>query len=163
MPQFDIASFPSQIFWLVVTFGILYFVMSKLVLPRVGDVLQERQEKIADDLDRAAQLKRDAEEIIAAYEASLAEARGKAQDLYRETTDAMNAAAAKRQLEAGAAIGVRIAEAEKRIAAARNTAIGELRTVAADVASAAIARVAGVDADPARLSGEIDRAIGGSR
>lgn len=160
MPQFDPSSFPSQIFWLVVTFAVLYFVMSKLVLPRVGNVLQERQEKIAEDLDRAAQLKRDAEEIIAAYEASLAEARGKAQELYRETTDAINATAARRQQEAGAAIAARIAEAEQRIAAARTQAMSELKTVAADVAGAAIARVAGVSADPSRLSGEIDSAIG---
>ena len=161
MPQFDVTSFPSQIFWLVVTFAILYFVLAKLVLPRVGEVLEERQEKIAEDLDRAAQFKRDAEEIVAAYEASLAAARAKAQEIYRQTTDAINANAAARQQEAGAAIAERIAEAEKRIAAARTEAMGQVRTVAAEVAGAAIARVAGVDADPARLSGAVDRAIGG--
>jgi F-type H+-transporting ATPase subunit b len=163
MPQFDPSSFPSQIFWLVVTFAVLYFVMAKLVLPRVGSVLQDRQEKISDDLDRAGQLKKDAEEITATYEAALAEARGKAQTLYRETSDAMHAATAKRQQEAGAAIASRIAEAEQRIGVARAEAIGQIKTVATDVASAAIAKVAGVNVDSGRLSGEIDRVIGARR
>lgn len=163
MPQFDIASFPSQLFWLAVTFVVLYLVMSMLVLPKIGRVLQDRQEKISEDLDRAAQLKREAEEITASYEASLAEARNKAQAMYRETSDAMSAAAAKRQQEAGAAITARIAEAEQRIAAARNEAMGQLKTVAAEVASAAIAKVAGVSADAGKLTGEIDRAIGDRR
>lgn len=163
MPQFDPSSFPSQIFWLVVTFAVLYFIMSKLVLPRVGIVLQERQEKIAEDLDRAAQLKKDAEEITATYEAALAEARAKAQALYRETADAMAANAAGKQQAAGAAIAARIAEAEQRIGAARTQAMAQIKTVAAEVAGAAIAKVAGVTVDGGRLAGEIDTAIGARR
>ena len=163
MPQFDPSSFPSQIFWLVVTFIVMYFVMAKLVLPRVGTVLQERQEKIAEDLDRAAQLKKDAEEITATYEAALAEARAKAQALYRETSDALAANTAKKQQEAGAAIAQRIAEAEQRIGAARTQAMTQIKTVAADVAGAAIAKVAGVNVDSGRLAGEIDIAIGARR
>lgn len=163
MPQFDPSSFPSQIFWLVVTFIVMYFVMAKLVLPRVGTVLQERQEKIAEDLDRAGQLKKDAEEITATYEAALAEARAKAQALYRETSDALAANTAKKQQEAGAAIAQRIAEAEQRIGAARTQAMTQIKTVAADVAGAAIAKVAGVNVDSGRLAGEIDTAIGARR
>ncbi|MGE0153914.1 MAG: F0F1 ATP synthase subunit B' [Reyranellaceae bacterium] len=163
MPQFDVTSFPSQIFWLVVTFVVMYFVMAKLVLPRVGTVLQDRQEKIAEDLDRAGQLKKDAEEITATYEAALAEARAKAQALHRETADALAAAATKRQHEAGAAVAARIAEAEQRIAAARTEAMGQIKSVAADVAAAAIAKVAGVSVDGGRLSGEIDSVIGARR
>ncbi len=163
MPQFDVTSFPSQIFWLVVTFVVLYFVMSKLVLPRVGTVLQDRQEKIAEDLDRAAQLRKDAEEITATYEAALADARAKAQVLYRETSDALAAGATKRQQEAGAAIAARIAEAEQRIGAARTEAMAQIKTVATDVAGAAIAKVAGVNVDSGRLAGEIDNAVGARR
>jgi len=163
MPQFDVTSFPSQIFWLVVTFVVMYFIMAKLVLPRVGSVLQERQEKIADDLDRASQLKKDAEEITATYEAALADARAKAQALYRETSDAMAASTAKQQQEAGAAIAARIAEAEQRIAASRGEAMTQIKTVAADVASAAIAKVAGLNVDSGRLAGEIDSVIGARR
>jgi F-type H+-transporting ATPase subunit b len=163
MPQFDPSSFPSQIFWLVVTFVVLYVVMSKLVLPRVGSVLQDRQEKIADDLDRASQLRKDAEEITATYEAALAEARAKAQALYRETSDALAAATAKKQQEAGTAIAARIASAEQRIAAARTEAMGQNKTVASDVAVAAINKVAGVNVDSGRLAGEIDSVIGARR
>ena len=163
MPQFDPSSFPSQIFWLVVTFVVLYVVMSKLVLPRVGSVLQDRQEKIADDLDRASQLRKDAEEITATYEAALAEARAKAQALYRETSDALAANTARKQQEAGTAIAARIASAEQRIAAARTEAMGQIKTVASDVAVAAINKVAGVNVDSGRLAGEIDSVIGARR
>lgn len=159
MPQFDVTSFPSQIFWLVVTFAILYLVFSTLVLPRIGDVLQKRQEQIASDLDRAAALKREAEELVAGYEAALAEARAKAHAVYKETEDAIAASSAKQQQEAGAAIAARIAEAEKRIGAARTQALENIRSVAVDVAQAAAAKVAGMSPDTGRLTGEIDRIL----
>ena len=107
MPQLNPAFFPTQLFWLAVCFVVFFLLMWRLALPRVATIMQQRQERIAGDLDRAAQLKRDAEEVVAAYEASLAEARAKAQALYRETSDAISAVAAKQQAEAGQAITAR--------------------------------------------------------
>jgi F-type H+-transporting ATPase subunit b len=163
MPQLNPAFFPTQLFWLAVCFTVFFLLMWRLALPRVATIMQQRQERIAGDLDRAAQLKRDAEEVVAAYEASLAEARAKAQALYRETSDAIAAVAAKQQAEAGQAITARIAEAEKRIGAARSEAMAQLKTVAGEVAAAAVAKVAGVTPDQSRLAGAIDSAIGERR
>ena len=80
MPQLDqIWSYPSQVFWLVVSFAVLYYVLSRIALPKVSDLLQERQERIDADLEKAENLKKEAETVLAAYEAAMADARGKAQ------------------------------------------------------------------------------------
>jgi len=75
MPQFDIATFSEQIFWLFVIFGILYFLMSKIALPKVGEVLERRHKTIEDNLGKARALKDETDAAIAKYEAALAEAR----------------------------------------------------------------------------------------
>ena len=73
MPQLEqISTYLSQIFWMVLTFGVLYFIMWKSALPRITIVLQERQEHIENDLQKAESVKQEAEAVLAAYEASVA-------------------------------------------------------------------------------------------
>ena len=93
MPQLDTTTFVGQIFWLIVTFLALYWVMSKVALPRVGDVIANRATKIASDLDQAAKLKAQAEEVSAAYQKALADARAQATALNRETAAKLSAIA----------------------------------------------------------------------
>jgi F-type H+-transporting ATPase subunit b len=78
MPQFDFATFPSQIFWLIVCFGALYILLTRTALPKIGAVLEARQRKIDDDLERATELEMQAKEAMAAYEAELDAAREQA-------------------------------------------------------------------------------------
>jgi len=118
MPQFDLSRFPSQIFWLAVTFLVLYWIMSKVALPRIGDVLEARANRIGSDLDRAASLKGEADRIRAAYEKTLAESRAKAQEVGRATESALARDAAARQAAVGTDLTARIRDAESRIAAA---------------------------------------------
>lgn len=89
LPQLDVHSYPTQIFWLIVSFVILYLIMSKVALPRIAEVLEERQERIADDIETAERLRSEAGAVQAEYEKALAEARGKAQALFRETGEAI--------------------------------------------------------------------------
>ena len=99
MPQLDPTYFASQIFWLTVVFVFLYLVMSRLVLPRIGEVLEERSERIADDLDKAESLKKEAEGVIAAYEEALTKARGEASAVLAQAGQEVADMAAKRQAD----------------------------------------------------------------
>ena len=85
MPQLEIPDYAPQIFWLVVTFVILLVLMWSLALPRIGRVLEQRRKHISDDLEQAEKFKRDSEDAIKSYEASLAEARSKSHQLLAET------------------------------------------------------------------------------
>jgi F-type H+-transporting ATPase subunit b len=149
MPQFDLSRFPSQIFWLGVTFLVLYWVMSKIALPRIGEVLEARANRIGGDLDRASALKAEAEQIKAAYEKALGESRAKAQEVGRSTEASLAREAADRQARLGNELAGRIRDAEGRIAAAKASAMGNLAGVAAEVATLAVQRVAGIGISPA--------------
>lgn len=146
MPQIEqIGTYFSQAFWLVVTFGFLYIVLWKAALPRVSSILQDRQARIDDDLRKAEELKKEADEAMAAYEKTVADARAQAQALVRAANDAMVAEAAARQEALTAKIKADVAQAEARIDAARAKAISNIQTVSAEVAQAATARLIGQD------------------
>src|SRR5690349_17551888 len=130
MPQLDLATFPSQIFWLAVFFVVLYLLMAKLAIPRIEKVIDERRNRVDSDLDKAAQMKSEAEAVIAAYEKALADARHQAQLTMKETSDRLAAVASERQREVGAVIAERTSAAEKRIGAAKAAALADLRGVA---------------------------------
>ncbi len=87
MPQLEFHTFVPQLVWLVIVFGYLYVMMSRVALPRIATVLEERRDRIADDLDQAEQFKRQTDEAIEAYEKALAEARAKAHEVAQETRD----------------------------------------------------------------------------
>jgi len=154
MPQLDPTSFLSQIFWLAISFVILYLVMSRVALPRVADVLEARQSRIALDLDEAARLKTEAEVALATYEATMAEARSTAQALLAKAAEERAEQAAARNAELDARLGKRLAEAEARIVAAKEAALDEVDRVAADIARSATERLIGAapDADKARAA-----------
>ncbi len=138
LPQLDVSTFPSQIFWLVVTFGALYLIMSRMVLPRLGAAIEERRDRIADDLDRAAESKRMAEEAEAAYNRSLADARAKSQAIAAETRDEVNAEIAGLQKEAQESLSSRATAAEAKIAAMKGAAAAKVREAAADTTRAIV-------------------------
>jgi len=160
MPQFDLSRFPSQIFWLAVTFLVLYWIMSKVALPRIGDVLEARANRIGSDLDRAASLKGEADRIRAAYEKTLAESRAKAQEVGRATESALARDAAARQAAVGTDLTARIRDAESRIAAAKAAAMSNLAGVAADAATLAVSRVAGIQVAPAEAANAARAVLG---
>ncbi len=138
LPQMDVSTFPSQIFWLAVTFGALYLIMSRMVLPRVGAAIEERRDRIADDLDRAAESKRLAEEAEAAYNRALADARAKSQAIAAETREEVNAEIATLQKSAEQSLAARAAEAEAKIAAMKGAAAAKVREAAADTTRAIV-------------------------
>ncbi len=143
MPQFDPTYFSTQIIWLVITFVALYLIMVRTVLPRISDVLDERDHRINDSLRKADLFKGDAEAAYARYERSMADARSKSQEILRGVRDRITAEAAERHAVLAERLGAEAAEAEARIAAQRDEAAKSLADMAADIVADAAIRLTG--------------------
>ncbi|KAF0225901.1 MAG: ATP synthase subunit [Rhodospirillaceae bacterium] len=159
MPQFDPAFFAPQLFWLAVTFITLYVLMAKVALPKIGAVLDERQRKIDDNLDKAAQLKAEAEAAVAAYEKALSESRAHAHSVIKEASERLSKQAEERTRDLSAKLAEQIKAGEARIAAAKDAALTNVREVALDVAGATVSRLVGGTADQAKLETAVASAL----
>ncbi|SDG46028.1 F0F1 ATP synthase subunit B' [Roseospirillum parvum] len=148
MPQFDPSSFASQLFWLIVTFTALFMIVWRFAIPRIGDVMDQRQKMVDDDLERAAQFKAEAESAIATYEKALAEARAQARAVLKESEASLQETQEARQREVSARLAEEIKNGEARIAKARDEALDSLADIAADTAAAAAEKVAGIRPAP---------------
>jgi F-type H+-transporting ATPase subunit b len=142
-PPFQKDTFASQIVWLALTFVVLYLLMSRVALPRIAGIFEDRRQRIEGDLAEAQRLKQEADAALAAYEKSLADARARAQALANETREreAAAAAAARRELEA--TLNARITEAERAIAARRTAAMANVQEIATEAAIAIVERLTG--------------------
>ena len=159
MPQLDLATFPTQLIWLAITFLVLYLVMRAVGLPRVGDVIAARRARIDGDLEKAAQLKNETEAVIAAYEKALAEARMQAQISLRETTEQLNAQSAERQRKVIEELSKETAAAERRINEAKQQALGSLRDIAIEATREAAQKLTGVGLDATRAASVVEQAL----
>ena len=160
MPQLEqIATFPSQIFWLVVTFIALFLIMWRLAVPKISDALEARQQRIDDNLERAADIKKEAEAAIEAYEKSLADARAAAQSVILEANAKLAEEAAKREAELSDKLQAKMAESEANISAAVDAAMENIRDVAQEVAAAATERLVGEAPADADVAGAVDGAM----
>ncbi len=158
-PPFNADTFASQLFWLAITFGFLFVMMSKVALPRIGAIIDSRQKRIADDLADAGKLKSESDAAIAAYEKALADARARAQAIANETRDRQTAEAEATRKSLEDALNVKLAEAEKTIAATKQAAMSSVRGIAADATKAIVERLIGkVPADSA-----VDAALADTR
>lgn len=162
MPQFDFATFPSQIFWLLISFAALYFLLARTALPKIGAVLEARQRKMDDDLERATELELQAKEALVAYEAELDAAREQAQSAIRQATDEMAADAEQQQQKLAAKLTADVEAAEGRIAAACKDALAHILQVANEAARATTARLIGVEVDEGQ-AGEAVAAVSKER
>lgn len=139
MPQLDPSTFPNQIFWLVVTIVVIYLILSRVALPRIGAVLAERRGTITNDIARADELKRKAEEAEAAYQKALADARAEANRIIEKARAEMQAELDVAMQKADAEIAARTAESESRIAEIRDSAAEAVETVAKDTVKEVLA------------------------
>lgn len=162
MPQFDLSTAPSQIFWLVVIFVLFYLVMWRLVLPRMTSVMETRQRKIDDDLARAERLRNEAAAVLADYEKTLAGARGEAGRLMKEASDAAAKEQAERMAAFNAELAIRTGEAEGRIQTAVAQAESNLRSIAAEAAQQVTAKLLGRDVPRDQIEAALG-AAGGRR
>lgn len=160
MPQLNIAMFPTQLFWLAVCFVALYLLVTFVIVPRVGTVLDERQKRIDDNLERAASLKAEADQAIAVYEKALDEARGKAQETLRVKAAAIQAETESRTRALSEKLAADIKAGETRILAAREQAIQGVRQLAAEVAGDLAQRLTGGAVDAGKAVAAVDSVMG---
>ena len=160
MPQLDVTTFSNQIFWLVIALVAIYFVLSRVALPRIAAILAERQGTITNDLAAAEDLKAKAKAAEDAYEKALVDARAEAQkiaaDTRAEIQEDLDAAIAK----ADAEIAAKAAESEKAIAEIRAGAVEAVRDVAKDAAGE-IVQLMGGKADAKAVAAAVDARVKG--
>jgi F-type H+-transporting ATPase subunit b len=142
-PPFQSQHFPSQLVWLVLTFLLLYALMSRIALPRIGSIFAERSRRIGEDLAAAQRFKERSDAASAAYQKALADARTRAQAIASETREQQSgeAEATNRRLEAQ--LHEKLAAAEQSIAATRSAAMQNVGTIAAETAAAIVERLIG--------------------
>jgi F-type H+-transporting ATPase subunit b len=150
LPQLDINTWPSQIFWLVVIFGFGYLVMAKIVTPKIGVVIEGRRERLDEDLGKARQASADAERIRAEYEAGLETARNEAAEFARKAAAEAAAKASAAEQKAASKLATKVAAAEKKLGEARGEALDNLNAVAAEAALDAVKSLTGLKATKAQ-------------
>lgn len=142
-PPLDPNTFAPQLIWLALTFGLLYVILKRVALPRIGEVIEERRDRIKRDLEQAERLKVETEQALATYEAALADARAKAGAVAKEARDKLNAEIEAEKAKVDAQIAQQLAEAEASIAQTKSKALASVEEISADVATAIISRLLG--------------------
>jgi len=154
-PPFDSSTYPSQILWLAITFGLLYVFLKKVVLPRLGGIIEVRRDRIAQDLDQAARMKEEADAAVAAYEQELAEARASANVIGQKARDEARAEAEAERKRVEGELDGKLAKSEQHIAAIKAKALGEVDTIAEDTAAAIIRQLVGGTVDKAAIAAAV--------
>ena len=161
MPQLDFTTFGNQIFWLLVVLAVIYWVLSRVALPRIGGVISDRQGAITGDLMAAEEFKQKAKDAEAAYDKALTDARAEASKIV-----AANKAEIQKELDAAIAhadaeISARAVESEKRIGEIRASAVEDARSVAREVTEALVQNLGGT-ADQAAINAAADQRLKGA-
>jgi F-type H+-transporting ATPase subunit b len=160
-PPFQKDTFASQLVSLLVAFVALYLIVSRIALPRVGSLLDARQNAIEGDLAEAQKLKDASDAALKAYESELAAARSRAQAIGAETRERLNAASEAERKTLEQRLSVKLAEAEKTIAATREAAMRNVRGIAADAAAAIVQRLTGLAPDGKSVDSAVDASLKG--
>jgi len=163
MPQLDPSVWPSQLFWLAITFIALYLVIWRIALPRISDVLEARQRKLDDDLKKATTLKEEAETILAEYEKMRADAQASAHGVLQKAQAEMKAEAERQHAETSTRLARQTEEAEARIAEARSAALSSLEGTVVEVVAAATEKLIGVKAGDQEIGRAVGEVMGGKR
>ncbi|MFL6838553.1 MAG: F0F1 ATP synthase subunit B' [Bradyrhizobium sp.] len=160
-PPFDSSNFASQLVSLAIAFVALYIIVSRFALPRVGSVIDARQNAIEGDLAEAQKLKDESDAALKSYERELAAARSRAQAISNETREKLNAASAAERKSLEDKLAVKLADAEQSIAKTREAAMSNVRGIAAETAGAIVQRLIGVLPDAKAVNSAVDGSLKG--
>lgn len=142
-PPFDSTHFSSQLLWLVITFGLFYLLMKKVIVPRLGGILETRHDRIAQDLDEAAGLKAEADAAVETYEKELAAARSKASTIAETAREGAKVKAAADRAAIEAELAEKLSAAEARIGEIKNQAFAQVGTIAEETTAAIVDQLIG--------------------
>ena len=142
MPQLDPTTFVPQLFWLAVTFALLYLAMWKLIIPKIGEILQDRQIRIDNDLEKAEHLKLESEAAHEAYQKLITDGRQKAQEKIKTAIDKITSETTAQHNALTEKLAVQTSKAEKQINTVKEKALNEIRLIATEVTQAAAGRLA---------------------
>jgi len=154
-PPFDSSTFASQLLWLAISFGLFYWFLSRVVMPRLAGILAARQGRIAGDLERAAAAKAEADAALAAYEQALAEARANANRISQQARDQAKADAEAERRQAEAALDARLQEAQARVESVKAAAMSNVGSIAREAAEAIVRQLTGKDVDPGAVEAAV--------
>jgi F-type H+-transporting ATPase subunit b len=160
LPQLNVTTFSPQIFWLVVTFAMLYFVLSKVLLPRIGEVIEERADRITRDIEAAQRLKSDTDKALADYEKALADARSKASGIAKQTREKIAAETDVKKASVEKTLAAKLADAETRIAASKTKALSAVNEIATDTAGAVVSKLIGHNVSAEEVKKALAQAAG---
>ncbi len=157
-PPFDSANFASTLIWLALSFGLLYYLMSKIALPRVEDILKMRGHKIAADLAEARAAREKSEKAAAEHDKTIADAKAKALALAQQTQAKINADADAKHHALEAELNAKLTNAEKQIVETKTTAMASVEGIAKDAAAAIVERLTGRPADANAVAAAVAKA-----
>ena len=158
-PPFEKETFASQLVWLAITFVALYLLISRIAVPRIGGILEERSRRIEGDFAAAQRMKTESETALHVYEKSLLEARNRAQGIGNEARDKAHAEGEERRKAQEAKLNADLAEAEKQIAATKTAAMSNVRGIAVDAAAAIVERLIGTAPAAPAVAAAVDQAL----
>ncbi|MAU95361.1 MAG: ATP F0F1 synthase subunit B' [Fulvimarina sp.] len=154
-PPFDPEFYPSQILWLAITFGVFYWLLKTVIMPRIGGILENRRDRIALDLEAAERMRSDADEAKATYEQELAEARSRAHSIAHGAKETAREDAEKERKRLDTELNARLDEAQIRIAGVKRSALGEVDQIARDVTDTILREVASIEASQDEIAGAV--------
>jgi F-type H+-transporting ATPase subunit b len=160
-PPFNPHTFASQLVWLAIAFVVLYVLMSRLALPRIGKIIDDRDGVIKGDIAQAERLKAQSDEAVAAYEKALADARSRAQAIANETREKHTAEAEAARKVTEDKLNAKLAESEKAIATTKASAMSNVRGIASDAARSIVERLIGKAPDDKTVDAAVASVIKG--
>lgn len=159
LPQLDTTTFASQLFWFLISFVVLYLVISRIAAPKIDGVIQDRANRIKGDLDAAAKAKRDSEAAIAGYDKALADARAKALKSSDEIRNTVNAEINAKNDQASKQLAADTAKAEALIAERHKSAMERVGDVARETAADIVQKLSGEAANASDLEAAVNAAL----
>ncbi len=157
-PPFDFSYFESHLFWLIVCFGLFYIFMSRVIVPRIGGIIETRRDRIASDRDKAAQMNLERESAIAAYERGLAEARSRAVAIAQTAGDEIRAKVEAERKSVEASLDKKLAESDERIKNIRDQAMQNVGNIAETTAAEIVHQLIGSEVSSSIASAAVKSA-----